>query len=118
MDYPFISLGPTLHLLALFLVFALALGAIGAACAAAMLPGWIAASRSHPQASAVKVCGWLGLPTGILWVVALVWAFWREQAGRSPSAVDVSQLRALDDRLDELEALVAGLERQQQAASR
>lgn len=40
------------------------------------LPGRIAGERHHPQADAVKVLGWLGLLTGgILWAVALVWAF-------------------------------------------
>ena len=39
------------------------------------LPGKIAESRSHPQADAIRVCGWLGLILGVLWLVALVWAY-------------------------------------------
>jgi hypothetical protein len=40
------------------------------------LPGRIAHDRGHPQAAAVNVAGWLGLATlGILWPLALIWAF-------------------------------------------
>ena len=46
------------------------------------LPGNIARSRSHPQADAINVCGWLGIVTlGLLWPVALIWAY-----SRSPGA--------------------------------
>lgn len=42
------------------------------------LPGNIARSRSHPQADAINVCGWLGIVTlGLLWPVALIWAYTR-----------------------------------------
>ena len=40
------------------------------------LPGQIAKKRGHPQAAAITVTGWLGLATGgILWPLALIWAF-------------------------------------------
>lgn len=40
------------------------------------LPGKIAAGRNHPQAEAVKMCGWIGILTmGILWPVAFIWAY-------------------------------------------
>jgi hypothetical protein len=40
------------------------------------LPGWVARKRNHPQAAAVNIAGWLGLATfGILWPLALIWAF-------------------------------------------
>jgi hypothetical protein len=40
------------------------------------LPGRVARQRGHPQAAAVNVAGWLGLATlGILWPLALIWAF-------------------------------------------
>src|SRR5271157_5819104 len=43
-----------------------------------MLPGAIALKRGHPQASAVNVAGWIGIATlGILWPLALIWAFWK-----------------------------------------
>ncbi len=111
MDYPFISLGPTLHALALFLVFALLAGAIGLAIVLAILPGKIAASRQHPQAAAINVCGWVGLPTGIVWVVALVWAFYRDTS-TAKTGVNSSELCAIESQLDQLDATVALLERQ------
>ncbi len=40
------------------------------------LPGKLARQRSHPQADAINVAGWLGLFTvGVVWVLAMVWAF-------------------------------------------
>src|SRR5271165_6799238 len=43
-----------------------------------MLPGAIALKSGHPQASAVNVAGWIGIATlGILWPLALIWAFWK-----------------------------------------
>ncbi len=42
------------------------------------LPGRIARQRQHRQADAIRVMGWLGLLTGgIVWAVALVWAYIR-----------------------------------------
>jgi len=40
------------------------------------LPGQIARHRRHPQAEAIRLCGWLGLllTGGLGWVVAMVWA--------------------------------------------
>jgi len=40
------------------------------------LPGRIAVQRGHRQADAIRIMGWLGLLTGgIVWAVALVWAY-------------------------------------------
>ena len=40
------------------------------------LPGKTAKRRSHPQAEAINVLGWLGLLFGgVGWAVALVWAY-------------------------------------------
>ena len=40
------------------------------------LPGNIARKRGHPQAAAINVAAWLGIATlGLLWPVALIWAF-------------------------------------------
>ena len=41
----------------------------------ASLPGRIANDRGHPHATAISVCGWLGLLTLVLWPVALMWAY-------------------------------------------
>jgi hypothetical protein len=42
----------------------------------AAMPGKIAGERSHPQADAISVCGWLSLLTGfVTWPVAMIWAY-------------------------------------------
>jgi hypothetical protein len=46
------------------------------------LPGQIAHKRGHPQAAAITVAGWVGVVTGgILWPLALIWAFLKPSAG-------------------------------------
>ena len=60
-----------------FVVFAV-LGAVFVVIVVALgsLPGWVARRRGHPQAAAINVAGWLGLAGfGILWPLALIWAF-------------------------------------------
>ena len=46
----------------------------------AMLPGKIAFKREHSQAEAIRMAGWLGILTGIIWVLALIWAYTRPGA--------------------------------------
>ncbi|MEQ8210790.1 MAG: DUF3302 domain-containing protein [Lacipirellulaceae bacterium] len=104
MDYPFISIGPTLHVIALLVLFAMLLVGIAVAILLASLPGRIAAARNHPQTAAVNACGWLGLPTGILWVVAFAWAFWKYQTANS---------HEIEEALSSLEATIDRLENQQ-----
>ena len=42
----------------------------------AAMPGQKARERSHPQAEAINVLGWLGLLLGVIpWLIALVWAY-------------------------------------------
>ncbi len=72
MEYQFESLGPTLRIVVLFALIIFALLALGVVVLIAALPGRIAKSCNHPQAAAINICGWLGLPTGILWVLAMV----------------------------------------------
>jgi hypothetical protein len=65
--------------------------AIAAVVVLGMLPGKIARRRSHPQAEAINVLSWAGLllSFGVLWVVALAWAYvqpLRRPESESPSA--------------------------------
>ena len=47
------------------------------------LPGQIAQKRGHPQAAAINVASWLGVATlGLLWPLALVWAFTKPASAR------------------------------------
>ncbi len=65
-----------LSLLALVVMNLLIVVAIVAAVLLGGLPGRIAQRREHPQADAIRVCGWMGLLTlGVLWPVAMVWAY-------------------------------------------
>jgi hypothetical protein len=49
------------------------------------LPGRIAERRGHPQAAAINVTSWLGVATfGLLWPVALIWAFLKPVAAGPP----------------------------------
>ena len=70
------------------------------------LPGNIARSRSHPQADAINVCGWLGIVTlGLLWPVALIWAYTRPPGapGTPDQDTDSRQsVKALEQTIAEL----------------
>src|SRR5262245_2854914 len=68
------------------------------------LPGQVAKQRDHPQTAAINIASWVGIATlalgavvggtdatsfilmGILWPVALVWAFWKPGAAGPPLA--------------------------------
>jgi hypothetical protein len=52
------------------------------------MPGRDARKRGHPNAEAISLLGWLGLPLGVFgWLLAMVWARYRptraEVAGMS-----------------------------------
>ena len=66
------------------------------------LPGKMARQRNHPQADAIAVCGWLGLVTGILWAVALVWAFSRPHGDETqPVGSELAELKRTIQQLEE-----------------
>jgi hypothetical protein len=60
-----------------FLVFAVLLAvAVVLIVFVGGLPGRIARTRNHPNASAITAAGWISLITlGALWPIAFVWAF-------------------------------------------
>jgi len=72
--------------IAAFVVFALLI------CAAVIivvnvgkLPGELAHKWGHPQAAAINAMGWVGIATGgLLWPIALIWAFTTPFGARSP----------------------------------
>jgi hypothetical protein len=51
------------------------------------LPGRVAQRRGHPQATAIKVTGWLGVVLLVLWPLALIWAFLRPLAAETKQEV-------------------------------
>ncbi len=109
MEYQFESIGPILRWVVLAFLFVAVVAAIAVAAGLAALPGWLARRRNHPQASAINICGWLGLPTGVLWVLALVWAFLdrREESSHDPQP---AELQALRNQIRQLGTLVSKLE--------
>lgn len=73
-----------LSLLALVVMILLLVLAVVAAVLLGGLPGRIAQRRDHPQADAIRMCGWMGLLTlGILWPVAMTWAYLHPKVPRS-----------------------------------
>jgi Protein of unknown function (DUF3302) len=74
MTFDVLDLFALVVLTVLFAAVVIAIVALGA------LPGAIARKRGHPQAAAVNVASWLGLVSGILWPLALIWAFWKPSA--------------------------------------
>lgn len=86
----------------LFSVFVAAIVALGS------LPGKIAAQRNHPHQEAINVASWIGLALGgVLWPLALIWAYVPTAGG--DSAEEVTRLRRQVAQLQaELETLKSG----------
>ena len=61
---------------------------VGVLVVLAMMPGKIAAQRNHPQAEAVKVAGWLGMLTGIIWILAMIWAYMKPAVSDAQKVVE------------------------------
>jgi Protein of unknown function (DUF3302) len=56
------------------------------------LPGQLARKWGHPQAAAVNAASWIGLATGgLLWPLALIWAFIIPPGTASPQTRHGSQ---------------------------
>lgn len=106
MDYPYASLGPTLQVVVLVFLLVFAVALLGLLIFMAALPGRLAAKRNHPQAASVNLLGWLGLPTGVLWVVAMAWAVWnRSNSSNTNGTLHLeAQLSRLERAVGELEA--------------
>ena len=68
------------------------------------LPGQIARRRGHPQADAINAAGWLGLLTlGLLWPLALIWAFTRPRAAADAEPELRREMQNLSGRIQALE---------------
>ena len=106
MEFQFEAIGPALRGIVLVFLILFALIALALIVLLAALPGQIAKRRGHPQVLAVSLCGWLGLPTGLLWVVALIWATW-DYSDKVTLQLD-KQLAELEHALSELEAQIQG----------
>jgi hypothetical protein len=89
-----------------FVVFAILLAvAVIIIVSLGQLPGRLARKWGHPQAAAINVAGWIGVATGgLVWPVALIWAFMipaassssnikRDQQPRDAAELDASRKR-------------------------
>jgi hypothetical protein len=95
------------YLLIFLVIIGLVTAALWAFYILGNLPGRIARERAHPHASAISICGWLGLPTLVLWPVALVWAYVTPKAKnhqhpRTLSDEDVNALALCGEEVDAL----------------
>ena len=71
-----------LDIFALLVLLVIILSALAVFVWAAMLPGKVALKRSHPQAEAINVAGWVGMVFGgLFWPLALIWAFTKPATG-------------------------------------
>jgi hypothetical protein len=62
------------------------------------LPGQLAHKWGHPQAAAINAMGWIGIATGgLLWPIALIWAFTKPFGIRSRIADDRQPLSVEPD---------------------
>jgi hypothetical protein len=70
-----------------FVVFAVLLAAgVIVVVTLGSLPGQIAHKRGNPQADAINAASWLGVAMlGILWPLALIWAFLKPSAAGLPA---------------------------------
>jgi Protein of unknown function (DUF3302) len=102
-----------------FVVFAVLLvAAVVIVVSLGSLPGLIARRRGHPQAAAVNVMSWIGLATGgILWPLALVWAFWKSSSAASPAPDAKADAMQTQARIDALEVVLRQLQGGKGAAS-
>ena len=83
-------------------------------------PGRIARDRGHPNATAISVCGWLGLLTLVLWPVALMLAYVtpKKQDHQHRRTFSDDDIKALALCGEEVDALVEDLrEASQQVAA-
>ncbi len=80
------------------------------------LPGQLARQRGHPHADAINVAGWVGLLTlGLLWPLALIWAFTRPRATSDAEPELRREIQSLSRRVRGLED--QGLQREKGSES-
>ncbi|QDS94679.1 Inner membrane protein YiaW [Roseimaritima multifibrata] len=80
-----------LDIFAILILLVLGVTLVGVWVLLGMMPGRIARGRNHPQADAVRVCGWWGVLTmGLLLPVAFIWAYYKPVVAQDTEASDVA----------------------------
>ena len=71
------------------------------------LPASIAKERNHPQVAAVRAMSWFGLlfTGGIVWIFAIVWAYYDHSASAKPASTATleAEIEDLRERLSAIE---------------
>lgn len=110
MDFKLQAFGPFLHWLTLIVLCIVPVLLAYVIYRLGSLPGKVARSRSHPQADAITVCGWLGIVTLVLWPLALVWAYLAPDKPLTGGSAAEADRRALIGKLHEARQRLAALE--------
>ena len=93
-----------LDVLAIIVLGVLLAAGLYAAFRLGALPGQIARRRGHPQMDAINAAGWLGLLTlGLLWPLALIWAFTRPRGASDAEPELRREMQSLTGRVRALE---------------
>ena len=78
------------------------------------MPAGIAKKRNHPQVPAITALSWFGLlfTGGILWIVAMVWAYFDYSAAgkNGQGQAGEADIESLRERIETLEARLAQAE--------
>lgn len=112
MGFTLQALGPFLHWMTLGILMLAPILVAVVIYKLGSLPGSIAASRGHPQAEAINICGWMGIITIVLWPIAMVWAHLAPDpanrgaalAGAGDDASVLAKLQKASQKLSDIEA--------------
>jgi hypothetical protein len=104
--------GPFLDWLTLGILFVLPVLAALVLYKLGGLPGAIAKSNGHPQATAINVCGWMGIITLVLWPIAMVWAHLSPGKSADTGSLSGSDTKTLLARLQQVSQRIAAIESQ------
>ncbi len=97
----------TLGIFSLIILLTLVATTLGLVVWLAMLPGKIATQRMHPQADAIRMAGWLGIITGVVWILALIWAYTRFGSEEQADGKLGQRVAELEQRLAALEGVAS-----------
>ena len=110
MGFTLQAFGPFLHWLTLGILMLAPILVAVVIYKLGSLPGSIAASRGHPQAEAINICGWMGIITLVFWPISMVWAHLAPGSsgvappGAGDEASVLAKLQRASQKLSDIEA--------------
>jgi hypothetical protein len=110
MEFNLQAFGPFLHWLTLLVLIIMPMLVAYVIYRLGRLPGAIARARNHPQADAIRVCGWMGIITLVLWPLALIWAYVAPNRTLTTISEDEAKHEAMIGALHEARQRLAALE--------